>query len=119
MLTRHRFALLAIVVVTTARIAYSVWWSPYELVADEAQYWDWSRHIDWSYYSKGPGVAWLIAAFTWFLGTAEWVIRLPAALSFACVMLAMAWVTADALVDDPAAVRATLLVPIVVSLVPA
>ena len=23
-------------------------------------YWDWSRHLDWSYYSKGPLVAWLI-----------------------------------------------------------
>src|SRR5439155_4164598 len=27
---------------------------------DEAHYWDWSRHLDWSYYSKGPLVAWLI-----------------------------------------------------------
>jgi hypothetical protein len=30
------------------------------LAPDEAHYWDWSRHLDWSYYSKGPGVAWLI-----------------------------------------------------------
>ena len=29
---------------------------------DEAHYWDWSRHLDWSYYSKGPLVAWLIRA---------------------------------------------------------
>src|SRR6202521_847724 len=33
---------------------------PLELAADEAHYWDWSRHLDWSYYSKGPLVAWLI-----------------------------------------------------------
>jgi hypothetical protein len=31
-----------------------------DLAPDEAHYWDWSRHLDWSYYSKGPLVAWLI-----------------------------------------------------------
>lgn len=119
MMSRHWPALLAVVAVTAARIAYSVWWSPYELVADEAQYWDWSRHLDWSYYSKGPGVAWLIAATTYVLGTAEWAVRLPAALSFSCVMLALVWLTADALPDDPIAGRAAVLVAIIVTLVPA
>ena len=33
---------------------------PIEISTDEAHYWDWSRHLDWSYYSKGPLVAWLI-----------------------------------------------------------
>ena len=27
------------------------------LVQDEAQYWDWTRHPQWSYYSKGPLIA--------------------------------------------------------------
>ncbi|MFL5243246.1 MAG: ArnT family glycosyltransferase [Gemmataceae bacterium] len=31
-----------------------------DLAPDEAHYWDWSRHLDWSYYSKGPLVAFLI-----------------------------------------------------------
>src|SRR2546430_15627395 len=33
---------------------------PLDLSPDEAHYWDWSRHLDWSYYSKGPLVAWII-----------------------------------------------------------
>src|SRR5215203_4190704 len=33
---------------------------PLDLAPDEAHYWDWSRHLDWSYYSKGPLVALLI-----------------------------------------------------------
>jgi hypothetical protein len=33
---------------------------PIDLVPDEAHYWDWSRNLDWCYYSKGPLVAWLI-----------------------------------------------------------
>jgi hypothetical protein len=35
---------------------------PLDLAPDEAHYWDWSRNLDWSYYSKGPLVAWLIRA---------------------------------------------------------
>lgn len=33
---------------------------PLDLAPDEAHYWDWSRNLDWSYYSKGPLVAYLI-----------------------------------------------------------
>src|SRR5262245_33615891 len=42
------------------RIAYLAGDCPLDLSMDEAHYWDWSRHLDWSYYSKGPLVAWLI-----------------------------------------------------------
>lgn len=35
---------------------------PLDLAPDEAHYWDWSRHLDWSYYSKGPLIAYLIRA---------------------------------------------------------
>lgn len=76
--------------VTLARVLYLALLCPYELAADEAQYWDWSRRLDWSYYSKGPGIAWLIAAARALLGDAEWAIRTPAALSGALTMLAVA-----------------------------
>ncbi len=49
-----------------------------EMHFDEAQYWEWSRHLDWSYYSKGPLVAWLIAASESAFGHGEWQTRLPA-----------------------------------------
>src|SRR6266446_9575830 len=42
------------------RVAYLVHDCPLDLAPDEAHYWDWSRHLDWSYYSKGPLVALLI-----------------------------------------------------------
>jgi 4-amino-4-deoxy-L-arabinose transferase-like glycosyltransferase len=41
-------------------VAYLVRNCPLDLAPDEAHYWDWSRHLDWSYYSKGPLVALLI-----------------------------------------------------------
>src|SRR5215211_8099456 len=41
---------------------------PIDLSGDEAQYWDWSRQLDWSYYSKGPLVAYIIRASCWVFG---------------------------------------------------
>ena len=51
---------------------------PLDLVHDEAYYWDWSRQLDWGYYSKPPMVAWLIALSTWLAGPSTWAVRLPA-----------------------------------------
>src|SRR5438309_5053744 len=42
------------------RVLYLAAYCPLDLAPDEAHYWDWSRHLDWSYYSKGPLVAYLI-----------------------------------------------------------
>ena len=58
--------------VVLASVAFTllyVWaWRPIDLAPDEAHYWDWSRRLDWSYYSKGPLVAWLIRGSCEFLG---------------------------------------------------
>ena len=76
-----RLAVLALATaVALLRLAYLIWNCPYDLAPDEAHYWDWSRHLDWSYYSKGPGVAWLIAASTAVFGNHAWAVRLPAVL---------------------------------------
>ncbi len=69
-----------------ALLAVRVVWqlvSPYTLIEDEAHYWEWSRHLAWSYYSKGPGVAWVIWASTQALGSTEFAVRLPAAIATA------------------------------------
>ncbi len=67
-------------------VAYLADHCPLDLAPDEAHYWEWSRHLDWSYYSKGPLVAYLIRAGTvlagpWSLhltGTLMPAVRLPA-----------------------------------------
>lgn len=61
---------------------------PLDLSPDEAHYWDWSRHLDWSYYSKGPLVAYIIRLScelfgTWSValtGTEMFAVRVPAVL---------------------------------------
>lgn len=72
---RVTFALLALLLVL--RVA-AVLASGLDLYADEAQYWRWSRTLDWGYYSKPPLIAWVIRATTELFGNEVWAIRLPA-----------------------------------------
>ncbi len=49
----------------------------FELAPDEAYYWTWSQHLDWSYYDQGPMLALVIKAFTLLAGhISEWSVRL-------------------------------------------
>lgn len=66
-----------------ARLVYLWVLCPYELVEDEAHYWEWSRRLGLSYYTKGPGVAWSIAASTWLFGAGEAAVRMPAVIASA------------------------------------
>src|SRR5690348_4567993 len=53
---------------------------PIDLSGDEAQYWDWSRHLDLSYYSKGPLIAYIIRASCNLYGDTMPAVRYPALL---------------------------------------
>ncbi|UCG77490.1 MAG: glycosyltransferase family 39 protein [Nitrospirota bacterium] len=50
----------------------------YDLIADEAYFWDWSRHLSYGYYDMGPMVAWIIGFFTYLLPVSEFSVRLGA-----------------------------------------
>jgi 4-amino-4-deoxy-L-arabinose transferase-like glycosyltransferase len=58
----RRLALGLILASVAFHLAYLAFACPLDLSPDEAHYWQWSRHLAWSYYSKGPLVAWLIRA---------------------------------------------------------
>jgi 4-amino-4-deoxy-L-arabinose transferase-like glycosyltransferase len=79
------------------RVAYLAWGCPLDLAPDEAHYWDWSRHLDWSYYSKGPLVAYLIRAGvaiagSWsrsLTGNEAIAVRLPAVVCGSLLLLSL------------------------------
>ncbi len=50
----------------------------YDLIADEAYFWDWSRHPALSYYDMGPMVAWIIRFFTSIFSLSEFSVHLGA-----------------------------------------
>lgn len=60
------------------------------LVQDEAQYWDWTRQLQLTYYSKGPLIAWIIAAFTGLFGDTELGVRMGSMVGMA-VFPALVW----------------------------
>lgn len=66
-------------IITLYRL-YIIYTNGYNLYADEAQYWDWSRHLAWGYYSKPPVIAWVIALSTSLCGESEFCLRLPSPL---------------------------------------
>ncbi|NDJ18938.1 ArnT family glycosyltransferase [Myxacorys almedinensis] len=45
--------------------------------SDEAYYWLWGQHLQWSYYDHPPLQAWVQGAFAAWLGRSEFVLRLP------------------------------------------
>ena len=69
------FVIIVLISVTLIRI-YSLIVSPIELSVDEAQYWDWSRNVDFGYFTKPPLIAWTIAITTTIFGNEEWAVRL-------------------------------------------
>ncbi len=54
---------------------YYIFTGPLRLSPDEAQYWDWSRYLQLSYYSKPPLVAYMIRLGTEVFGHTEMGVR--------------------------------------------
>lgn len=62
---------------------FHVLYYPLDLTPEEAQYWDWSRHLDLSYYSKPPMVAYMNFITREIFGVSELSVRItPIILSF-------------------------------------
>jgi hypothetical protein len=110
-----RLTLALIAGATIAKLIYLLAFCPYTLVEDEAHYWEWSRRLDWSYYTKGPGIAATIhlttAAFRALgLELTEAAVRLAAPIASAVLMLALATLTRDITRSSRAALLAVVLV---------
>jgi hypothetical protein len=78
---RCRIMLVALLLLAgVAQVRYLNHKCPLDLSGDEAQYWDWSRRLDWSYFSKGPLVAYVIRASCAIFGDTMPAVRYPAVL---------------------------------------
>ena len=93
---------------------------PLDFSEDESHYWEWSRHLDYGYYSKPPGIAWVIWATVRVghaLGAAGggtgWapmpVLRMPAVIFAVLSGLLSLFLARRIFRDDRAALAVTLL----------
>lgn len=75
-----RKKLLFWLLLKAALLSLFILFSPIGLGPDEAQYWTWSKSLDFGYYSKPPGIAWQIFLGTSLFGDSEWGVRSTALL---------------------------------------
>lgn len=75
--------LILSVVLFLLRLVY-VSFGPVDLSPDEAHYWEWSRYLDWSYYSKPPITAWLNYVSTSIFGHTHLGVRF-----FSCMAISI------------------------------
>jgi 4-amino-4-deoxy-L-arabinose transferase-like glycosyltransferase len=76
-LPETRILLAGLTILLAVRVA-AILVSPFDLYADEAQYWRWSQELAWGYYSKPPMIAWVIHLMTGLFGDSEAAVRLAA-----------------------------------------
>jgi hypothetical protein len=109
---RSRIAALTLIVLAIlARLLYLSCDCPLDLAPDEAHYWEWSRHLDWCYYSKGPLVAWLIRLSCELFGTLSQsligsemlAVRLPAVVCGGLLLVALYVLTLEVYQSEPLA----------------
>lgn len=96
-------------------VIYNLW---LPLHPDEAYYWDWSRHLSWSYYDGPPLMAYLIRLSTAVFGTSTFSIKFTSVLC-ASIGIYFLYRLADFLFDESVAFLALLLLmltPIIQSL---
>jgi hypothetical protein len=107
---RCRWAAIGLILtVTLLRLLYLAFFCPLDLSPDEAHYWDWSRNLDFGYYSKGPLVAWLIRVSCACLGDTMFAVRLPAALCGGLLLLGLHTLTRAVYRSDRLALAVTAL----------
>ena len=74
---RDRYVLIAVFGVALLR-TFALLVTSLELGVDEAQYWLWSQHFDFGYYTKPPMTSWIIATTHGLFGHETWAVRIAA-----------------------------------------
>jgi hypothetical protein len=95
--------------VVAFHLCYLTWRCPIDLAEDECYYWDWSRQLDLSYYSKGPATALLIRGSCKIFGDTMQAVRYPAVFLRAGVAIMTYWLALRLFKSDLLALMATIL----------
>ncbi|MBI4684737.1 MAG: glycosyltransferase family 39 protein [Nitrospirae bacterium] len=103
--------IISVLVLSLFRIYY-ITTGVIDLSPDEAHYWEWSRRLDLSYYSKGPMIAYLIALGTAIFGDNVFGIRIMAVI-FSALSSILLYKLGKSLSDERTGISAAILMQIV------
>ena len=67
----------------------SIYFTNFNLFGDEAQYWLWSKELDFGYFSKPPFLSWFIAAYTNVIGDSFFSLKILPTLIYFSISLAL------------------------------
>ena len=116
-----RWAVAFIALMTAAQLLFLTWGCDWDLCGDEAEFWAWSRKLDWSYYCRGPLIALVIRLGTMLAGDASLAltgsqmlaVRLPASILGALTAWGLFRLTSETCRSERAGLIAVLLLPTV------
>ena len=63
---------------------FSIYYTKFDLFGDEAQYWIWSKNLDFGYFSKPPLLPWVIYVYCLIFGNSIFAIKMIS-VSFYCL----------------------------------
>lgn len=98
-----------VLLIKAALMLFVIGYSGIGLGPDEAQYWTWSRHLDFGYYSKPPGIAWEIAFGTSLFGATEMGVRFGAVVLGTLFAFAVYFLAKEAKLSENRCIVAALL----------
>lgn len=81
--------LIGVLLLKALAVGAVIFFAGIGLGPDEAQYWTWSQQLDWGYYSKPPGIAWVIGVGCALWGNTEFGVRFGALVISALLSLAV------------------------------
>jgi 4-amino-4-deoxy-L-arabinose transferase-like glycosyltransferase len=91
---------------------YYIQYGPLDLSPDEAHYWEWSRRLDLSYYSKGPMIAYLIRFGTILFGNTVLGVRFMAVI-FSALSSVLIYLLGKGLYDERVGTSSAILLQII------
>ena len=66
----------------------ALYFTNFDLFGDEAQYWLWSKELDFGYFSKPPFLAWFIYIYTIFFGDSFIALKIIPSLIYVLIAIA-------------------------------
>ena len=76
------FILFFIVLLLLTIKLVSIKLTNFNLFGDEAQYWLWSKNLDFGYYSKPPLLSWFIGLYTIVFGDGFFTLKMLTRISY-------------------------------------
>ena len=108
----HPTVLLIFLLAVSLFRIYYIQYGPLDLSPDEAHYWEWSRRLDLSYYSKGPMIAYLIRFGTLLFGNSVLGVRFMAVI-FSALSSVLIYLLGKRLYDERVGISSAILLQIV------